>query len=101
MTDYAVRYEYVRSSAAQRDLHRPEHVEFLRGLYESGRIAASGRLEDSARPGALIVVRAADANDAEKLLEGDPFWTAGVIAERDIREWNVAFGSVGTTGVAR
>lgn len=89
---YAVRYEYAPGSAESRDSHRPAHVEFLRGLFESGSLVVSGRLEDQERSGALLVLRADDARAADGILDEDPFWAAGVIGVRDAREWNVVFG---------
>ncbi|SDH10032.1 hypothetical protein SAMN05421505_111125 [Sinosporangium album] len=91
MTLYAVRYEYAEGSAVERDRHRPAHVAFLRGLFEADTLVLSGRLEHDDRPGALIVVRADDPAAVERSLDHDPFWSAGVIRERDIRTWNVAF----------
>lgn len=93
MSLYAVRYEYASGSGRRRDAHRPAHVEYLGALFARGILVASGRLEDESRPGALIIVRAESAREVEHELDGDPFRSAGVIAERDVREWAVAFGT--------
>ncbi|GII96544.1 YciI family protein [Sinosporangium siamense] len=94
MTLYAVRYEYAEGSAARRDQYRPVHVDFLRELFAAEVLVLSGRLEDEDRPGALIILHAHDATAVEQALDQDPFWSAGVIEQRDIREWNVAFAKV-------
>ncbi|PXY23367.1 hypothetical protein BAY59_27190 [Prauserella coralliicola] len=98
MTVFAVRYEYARGSEAERDEHRGDHVAFLRSLNEAGVLRLSGRLEDDAHPGALIVVGAGSAAEVERTLDDDPFWTAGVIATRDVRKWNVVFGEERVAG---
>lgn len=95
MTEIAVRYEYATDSQSTRDRIRPAHMEFLRHLDERGLIAASGRLHGDNRPGALIILRTTSTDDAEALLNDDPFWKAGVVAHRDVRVWEIVFGAVG------
>ena len=92
---YAVRYEYTRGSATARDTLRPDHIRFLEDLHGRGQLAASGRLEDDASPGALLVISMGSPQEVARLLDGDPFWSAGVIETRDVRRWNVAFGLEG------
>lgn len=92
MTLHAVRYEYAIDTERTRDQHREEHVAFLRALHGAGTLIASGRLEDPTRPGALLLVEAATADAALRLLDDDPFHLAGVVADRDARAWAVAFG---------
>ena len=75
---------------------------------EQGRIVVSGPLT-SGDPGALLILDAADPDEVAALLDSDPFHVLGLIAGREIRRWNRAFGAarlltnprVGATGSRR
>lgn len=99
MAAYAVTYSYVPETEAMQEA-RPRHVEFLADLFERGHILASGRLTEADPLGALIVVDGESTAAVESLLDGDPFYTGGFVAERLVRKWNIAFGSVGAPETA-
>ncbi|MBE9403363.1 YciI family protein [Brachybacterium sp. p3-SID1565] len=90
MATYAVTYRYV-DDAARLDEVRPEHRAFLREQYEAGRLLLSGPLADG-DPGALLIVRGDDVQDAQGVLADDPFRREGLIAEATMRTWNVVIG---------
>jgi uncharacterized protein YciI len=94
---YAVTYAYVPETE-QMTQARPAHVDFLAGLHEQGRLLASGRLTECDPLGALLVITGDSVADVEALMDGDPFHVGGFIAERLVRQWNVAFGVVGAAG---
>ena len=90
MPTFAVRYRYQEGSDAARTEHRPVHVDFLRRLHSDGALYMSGPL--AAEPAqALLVFEAADEGALATLLDADPFAVQGLIAERDITQWNVFF----------
>jgi uncharacterized protein YciI len=66
---------------------RPAHRQYLMSLKAKGQLAISGPFTDA--PGALIVYEANSAEEAEALLEGDPFHAGGVFVRWTIRPWNV------------
>ena len=66
---------------------RPRHRAFLSGLLEQGINVASGPLVDEV-PGALLLIKAENEADVERVLNEDPFYVAEVIQARLIREWN-------------
>lgn len=70
---------------------RPRHREYLRGLFDEGKLAMSGPWGDDT--GAMLVYEAADMEEAERLLDADPYRAAGVIAEARIKEWRVVLGA--------
>lgn len=75
----------------------PQHLEFMIGLEKSGVLFASGPLADSEgkiRGDGLTIVRAANASDARKIAEQDPFVVNG-LRTFDLREWTVMEGSLG------
>ena len=82
---YAAVIEYI-PDAEKVQLIRPRHREYLRGLKEGGRLAASGPFVDGS--GALIIYEAESHEQAEQLLTEDPFHQAGVFEAWVIREWN-------------
>lgn len=92
MALFAVIYTYRQDSGAARDATRPEHIDFLREHFESGNLLASGRLGAEGPAGALLVWQAGSADALVPLLDGDPFMRDGLIADRQVREWEVVFG---------
>jgi len=66
---------------------RPTHREYLRSLFDDGKIVMSGPWEDET--GMLIVYDVADMAEAERVLASDPYRSAGVLANATIKEWRV------------
>lgn len=91
---FALTYVYTDDSA-RIDEVRPAHRAFLRELHESGTLLASGPFADGGPAAALILLRGESADDLLTALEADPFFEAGLIAERSIRPWNVTVGDLG------
>lgn len=65
---------------------RPVHRQYLAGLRDRGQLAISGPFADDS--GALIVYEAGSAEEAEKLLRGDPFFANGIFLQYKLRPWN-------------
>jgi uncharacterized protein len=89
MTYVAVQYTYT-DDAAGRDELRPRHREFLAsqpGLVLSGPTASAGA------DGAIIVYEADSAEVVEAFMADDPFWTAGLVADRSVAAWSIGMGS--------
>jgi uncharacterized protein len=91
MALHAVIYRYSTDAAAV-DEHRPGHRDFLRPLFEQGRLIVSGPLAQGGAPGALLILDADDVNEVAALLDEDPFHVLGLITEREIRRWDPVFG---------
>jgi uncharacterized protein YciI len=70
---------------------RPAHRQYLTQLKERGQLVCAGPFLDDS--GALIVYEAADAAEAEKLLQGDPFHAAGIFVRWVMRPWRVVFAN--------
>ncbi|MBM9469544.1 YciI family protein [Nakamurella leprariae] len=92
MPTYAVQYAY-RDVPEQLDEHRPVHRDWLRGLAADGAVVTCGPWVGEPA-GALLIFRGESAAAVETLLDQDPFWTVGVIAERSVREWNPVIGQL-------
>jgi uncharacterized protein YciI len=65
---------------------RPAHRQYLTSLKERGQLVASGPFLDDS--GALIIYEAAGPDEAEKLLQGDPFHQNGIFVRWQLRPWN-------------
>lgn len=91
MSIFAVSYTYT-DDVATRDEVRPTHRDFLRALNRDGVVRASGPVDGGV--GALVVVETGSADEALRILDEDPFATAGVIAERTVRAWDVVIGGL-------
>jgi uncharacterized protein YciI len=82
---FAAVIEYVQDKAKIAEF-RPVHRQYLAGLKERGRLAASGPFTDDS--GALIIYEAPSAEDAEKILKSDPFCQNGIFVKWVLRPWN-------------
>jgi uncharacterized protein YciI len=82
---YAAVIEYTRDMDKVQSI-RPVHRQYLTSLRERGQLAAAGPFTDHS--GALIVYEAASAEEAEKLLQGDPFHQNGIFLTYVLRPWN-------------
>lgn len=88
MAVYAVIYTYT-SDDELRAATRPVHREYLEGV--EGLLVA-GAWTPGEPPGGLLVFRADDRADVEKIVAADPYTTGGIVASTDIREWGPALG---------
>jgi uncharacterized protein YciI len=82
---FAAIIEYSRDRARIAEF-RPVHRQYLAALRERGQLAASGPFTDDS--GALIIYEAASRDEAEKLLQGDPFHHNGIFLRYELRPWN-------------
>ncbi len=82
---FAAVIEYLQDKAKIAEI-RPVHRQYLASLKEQGKLAASGPFTDDY--GALIVYEAETKEEAEKILQGDPFHAAGIFVQWTIRPWN-------------
>jgi uncharacterized protein YciI len=82
---FAAIIEYTQDKAKIQAV-RPVHRQYLAGLKERGQLAASGPFTDDS--GALIVYEAATKEEAEAILEGDPFHQNGIFLSWVLRPWN-------------
>lgn len=90
MSLFAVRYTYDARTDLQGQV-RPEHRAYLAARAEAGELLGSGPFADGA-PGALLVLDVPDRERLDQLLADDPFARAGVIADVDVRAWDVVIG---------
>jgi uncharacterized protein YciI len=65
---------------------RPAHRQYLGTLKAQGRLAISGPFLDDS--GALIVYEAPSREEAERLLQADPFNQNGIFLHYDLKPWN-------------
>jgi uncharacterized protein YciI len=70
---------------------RPTHRQYLTSLKEQGKLAVSGPFTDDY--GALIVYETDTKEEAEALLQGDPFHQNGIFVSWVIRPWNTVIGN--------
>ncbi|MER5494479.1 YciI family protein [Streptomyces sp. NPDC002454] len=74
----------------------PAHLEYLTGLEKRGALFMSGPfLDASGRPGSagMLIVRAANVDEASLLAAGDPFHSSGARRFR-VEEWQVHQGRI-------
>jgi hypothetical protein len=65
---------------------RPPHRVYLAGIKKAGKLVVAGPFADMS--GGLLVYEAATAEEAEKLIKDDPFYSHGVFVKWVIRPWN-------------
>lgn len=89
MPHFVVTYHYASGSEERRDEHRPAHRQYLDGL---GGVLLAGATKSDDGPGAVLVVEAGSTDEVERLVDEDPFVTAGVVAQRSVVTWSVTTG---------
>ncbi|MBV2141921.1 YciI family protein [Falsochrobactrum sp. TDYN1] len=67
---------------------RPAHLDYLNGLGETLQFAGPFLDEDGKPNGSLVVVKAADKAQAEKIAANDPYALAGLFSDATICPWN-------------
>jgi uncharacterized protein YciI len=86
-------------SAVPREREMQGHLRFIESNID--RIAVAGPRTDGERPidGSVLVVRAESVEHARTLLEGDPYFQAGVWARIDVHPFRAVCGTFvgGTT----
>ncbi|WP_138443754.1 YciI family protein [Sinomonas susongensis] len=92
MTVFAVEYRYDASTAARRDEVRPDHRGWLSEIAEAGQLLVSGPYEDGT--GALLLMKADDAEALQSLLAQDPFAVEGLIADSSAAAWTPVSGTL-------
>jgi len=85
---FAAIIEYSQDKAKIAEI-RPTHRKYLTSLRDSGRLVAAGPFMDDS--GALIIYEAASREEAEKLLQDDPFQANGIFLKHQLRPWNLVF----------
>lgn len=71
---------------------RPTHREYLTGLKDSGKLAAAGPFTDDS--GALIIYEAESPEEAETLIQNDPFSKNGIFLKYTVRPWKTVMANL-------
>jgi uncharacterized protein len=69
------------------------HVKRSKELHEAGKLLMAGALLDASDEPLTTMAIAISREAAQEYLEGDPFYSNGMIAEWRIREWANMFAS--------
>jgi uncharacterized protein len=67
---------------------RPEHFAYLKSLGSRVKFAGPFLAEDGTPVGTMLVVDAADAAEARRIADADPYAKAGLFAAVAVRRWN-------------
>jgi len=86
MATFAVMIDFTDDEALRQQT-RPGHRAYLRSLLEAGKLRESGPWADDT--GAMIVYEVETIEEAERMLDADPYRAAGVIADARIKEWKI------------
>jgi uncharacterized protein YciI len=89
MTHYIVEYRQI-GDAALRELNRPDHVAYRKGL-GSQLVLAGPLLDDDAKPeGSIVIVEADDRAQATQIANADPFVAAELFDLVSVRAFRIA-----------
>ena len=69
-----------------------EHVIYLKGLIEQGKLLASGPLKNTPLRAGFLIFRAETRDEVQSMIGADPFAREGLIAHLDIQQWDPLFG---------
>ncbi len=87
---FAAIIEYVQDKEKVQAV-RPVHRQYLAGLRQKGQLVAAGPFTDDS--GALIIYEAASRDEAEKIIQGDPFAQNGIFQKYQLRPWNAVMAN--------
>jgi uncharacterized protein YciI len=73
--------------------HVIPHVDYLRGLIETGKIKASGLVTGMGKRAGFIIMTVDDRDEVQRLVDADPFAIEGLIDDLTIVEWDPMFGA--------
>lgn len=73
-----------------------QHLEYMIGLERAGKLFASGPFGDGTTGDGMTIVRAADADEARRIAQQDPFVINGIRTFK-IERWTVMEGSLNST----
>jgi uncharacterized protein len=82
---FVLEYRYADLEARARV--RPDHLAYLQSLLEEGTVVLAGPVGDGSS--ALMVLQVGSEQEARRVVQGDPYTSAGVGADYVIRPWNV------------
>jgi uncharacterized protein YciI len=88
MAWYLVEIRYVQEKVAE---VRPRHREFLTRLAEQGTVAVAGPLGDGT--GGITLYQAEDEAALGEIIDRDPYYLEGAVAERSVREFKPTIGA--------
>ncbi|EPJ5712570.1 MULTISPECIES: YciI family protein [Enterobacteriaceae] len=71
-----------------------EHVIYLKGLIEQGKLLASGPLKNTPLRAGFLIFRAETRDEVQSMISADPFAREGLIAKLEIHEWDPLFGQL-------
>ncbi|MBY0525118.1 MAG: YciI family protein [Gemmataceae bacterium] len=77
--------EYIADKAKIGEI-RPAHRQYLTGLKEKGQLVVCGPFTDDS--GGLIVYEVASREEAEQIVQNDPFNKNGIFVSWKLRPWN-------------
>ncbi|MGH3449220.1 MAG: YciI family protein [Haloechinothrix sp.] len=88
MAWYLVEIRYVPEKLAE---VRPRHRDFLKALADQGQVAVAGPLGDNS--GGVMLIQADNLAALHQIIDTDPYYTDGVVAERSVREFKPVLGA--------
>jgi uncharacterized protein YciI len=92
MAIFVIDYTYTDDTAA-RDVLRPAHKDYMASLAEEGINVGSGVYAASDEPDAAMLLFVADDEAAARaLMDADPFYANGTVAQARVRQWTPFFG---------
>lgn len=81
-------YDYVEDVLERRAPHREAHLARIAEWVDAGRMTMAGALGEPPT-GAAFVLPGADAAEAERFAESDPYVAAGLVTARRVIPWTV------------
>jgi uncharacterized protein YciI len=81
-------YDYVEDIVERRGPHRDAHLAWITAQHEAGDVVIAGAVGEPVR-GGVIVFHGLDPEAILARSDEDPYWQAGLVADRRVEPWNV------------
>ena len=85
MSFFVLEYRYADPDARARV--RPDHLAYVQSLHDKGTVVLAGPVGDGS--GAMMILRAGSEQEAQQIVDADPYTAAGVGADHVLRPWKV------------
>lgn len=90
---FLVKYKFVSNFIERRKEVREDHLCYIRAAFDRGEVIAGGAYGDKDDiSGGLIIFKLDSKERANQFVTKDPFYTAGLLTDYEIHEWQVVVG---------
>jgi len=86
---FVLEYHYVSDMVNKRVPYREQHLAVASKQAEEGKLILAGPYGDPVIVGGFMIWKDTSAQAVEEFVQGDPYFTSGLVMSYSIKPWNV------------